>query len=1057
MSHLTPQQSLLQDDLRGLIKGDVRCDDLMLLLYSTDASLLQCHPQVVVWPKDTNDVLAVIGYAQSSGLPVHARGAGTGTSGGALGGGIILDFTRYMRRVLAIDEESVTVQPGVIAAKLDSILKYHRRRFAPHSGSAATTIGSLLARNGAGTYWLRDRFPLDYVERLTVVLSNGEKIQLDVNDLPQAMPQMSTMMVRSSSAKKTATEHDSVTRGVALARGIVLGPEHVFADKIYGVLAPYGGFTETNKNVVNRAGYHLDQVLVGEEKRSVDLLRLIVGSEGTLGLIVEAKLKTSSLPFRGMAAAFFFDSIDKAMRAVPIILTYHPILCELFDRRRLNMLKEWDRRFATYLPPEAEVVLLVELEAGTIEKPVSPKELREALDLLCDELQQKNDLSFAFHRVNTESDFVLFDAFLHRAALALFRLRGNFQPIPFFDDLAVPVSQLSAFQRQLMMALKKYEITASLSGHVGHGHFRINPIVDLSLPKTANTLKLLAEDLHALVWDHQGTISSEEATGYLQSRHLPLQYPKTFGLFRKIKNIFDPTNLFNPGKVISDAIDWRDRLRTGLTSSPSSLSHSDSSIWTQEFFAAETVQQEQKINDDFFGEHTPAPTAFNSQLEFQLKWEPKRIGGTSQRCNGCGDCRQIFTTTRMCPMFRAQSEEEVAPRAKANVIRGLLHNELELKTIISEESKTIADYCIHCQMCRFECPAEIDLSQMAFRCKSAYHAAHGLSFADRMLSYLDRVLQFSAIISCTVNWSLSNRVMRWMLEKLIHLPQGRKMPTLSKMTYLSQRRWSQWQKRRQSEQSVVEARSKKKRVALFIDTYLNFFDVRLVELAVRVLEHNDYIVEVPLLQRSSGLNSIAVGHSDRAERIARHNTFLLAKLIRQDYDIVTLEPSSASCFTQDYRYILEDEDSELVAANATDFCDYLYKCYSKGELKTDFVPITMAVGYHAPCRGIAQTTGRANAELPAELLLRLIPNLNVKRIECGCCGMAGVFGLKRENYRRSLQIGMPLFQRMRAPEIDAAVSDCSACRMQLEQGVAKPVLHPIKLLATAYELTNDEN
>jgi Fe-S oxidoreductase len=394
-------------------------------------------------------------------------------------------------------------------------------------------------------------------------------------------------------------------------------------------------------------------------------------------------------------------------------------------------------------------------------------------------------------------------------------------------------------------------------------------------------------------------------------------------------------------------------------------------------------------------------------------------------------------------------EEDAAPRSKANLLRGILEGELELETLTLDKAKEIADYCFQCGMCRIECPAEVDVSNLAFRCKSAYVAAHGLSLEDRFLSRLDTVLRLLAMISCPVNWATSNSISRWLMEKILQIPQSRTIPKLAKVSFLTRIQWSNWLVKPQQEQS-----STKKRVALFIDTFANHFDTKLADLAVRILEHNGFNVYVPPQQRPSGAVSFAVGHFDRAERLARYNSLLFADLIRQGYHAVTLEPVSASCMTQDYRNIFDDIDTALVSSHVVDFCDFLLQQYHLGQLRLDFVPNSLTtdktIGYHTPCRSIALTTHRVDVPTPAEELLRLIPDLNVRRIEQGCCGMAGVYGFKRKNYRRSLRIGVALFRELRIQEIDFGVSDCNACCLQMEHGTGKKVFHPIRLLAAAY-------
>jgi Fe-S oxidoreductase len=387
---------------------------------------------------------------------------------------------------------------------------------------------------------------------------------------------------------------------------------------------------------------------------------------------------------------------------------------------------------------------------------------------------------------------------------------------------------------------------------------------------------------------------------------------------------------------------------------------------------------------------------------------------------------------------------EYAPRAKADLLRGVLEGDIELETLTSEKVKEIADACFHCRMCDIECPSKVDVSILAFRSKAAYVAAHGLSLEDMMASRIDAILRWLTPSSFLFNAAMKNRVIRWLMEKTLQIPQRRVIPPLAHRPYLHRMRWSPLRHRLSPEQTQHE------RIALFVDTFANHFDPQLAELAVQVLEHNGCSVHVPPRQQPSGLSSFAVGHADRAERLARHNIALMSDLIRQGYKIVTIEPYSASCLTQGYRHLIDSRDLELTTEDIMDFCTFLLYRHQLGKLREDFQPIPYRVGYHAPCRGLAISTSMATDAMPAERLLHLIPDLHVQRIEKGCCGMAGLWGTRQKNYRHSLQIGIPLFRALRQSEFDFGVSDCNACCLQMEHGSRKRVTHAIRLLAAAY-------
>jgi Fe-S oxidoreductase len=184
--------------------------------------------------------------------------------------------------------------------------------------------------------------------------------------------------------------------------------------------------------------------------------------------------------------------------------------------------------------------------------------------------------------------------------------------------------------------------------------------------------------------------------------------------------------------------------------------------------------------------------------------------------------------------------------------------------------------------------------------------------------------------------------------------------------------------------------------------------------------------------------------------LARHNIHLLAEAVRQGYQIVATEPSTVLCLTHEYLNLIDDADARAVAENTNEACAYLWQLHQRGKLQLDFKPLPATVGYHQPCHTRALAAGS-----PSENLLRLVPGLNVQPIQRGCSGMAGLWGLKRENYRTSLRAGWGLISRLRDVDLQAGTTECSACKMQMEQGSTKPTVHPLKLLALSYGLMPD--
>jgi Fe-S oxidoreductase len=392
----------------------------------------------------------------------------------------------------------------------------------------------------------------------------------------------------------------------------------------------------------------------------------------------------------------------------------------------------------------------------------------------------------------------------------------------------------------------------------------------------------------------------------------------------------------------------------------------------------------------------------------------------------------------MCPLFRIAPSEEASPRAKVNMLRSVLAGTVGLNQLTSDEFKAIADLCVHCHACRLECPANVDVPRLMRESKGAYVAANGLTMAEWALTRLDLLGTWGGWIAPVSNWALSNRQIRWVLEKILGLAQGRKLPRVASRTFIhraARRRLTRPQRRSGN------------KVLYFVDVYANYFDPQLAEAFVAVLEHNGVSVYVPPRQKQAGMPSIARGALDHARKLAEHNVAHLAESVRQGYHVVATEPSAALCLVREYPQLVDDDDARLLAANSSEACTFLWRLHTQGKLHLNFKPLHLTLGYHTPCHLRALQVGT-----PGEHLLGLIPGVRVQHIEEGCSGMAGAFGLSAKNYRNSLRGGLRLINRLRSPALQAGATECSTCKIQMEQGTDKPTIHPIKLLALSYGL-----
>jgi Fe-S oxidoreductase len=576
---------------------------------------------------------------------------------------------------------------------------------------------------------------------------------------------------------------------------------------------------------------------------------------------------------------------------------------------------------------------------------------------------------------------------------SLYGMRGGSQSVALVEDVAVPVDELAGYVRRVQECLQEHETTGSFLIHAGTGLVHARPFLDLRKPDDVNKLWTIGEVVHRLALELGGTVSGQHATGLARTPWVARQYGALYSVFVQLKAIFDPRGIFNPGKIVV----------------------TDASL------SARPLRDFPNLEQD------PA---------WALGWHDGEVRGEVLTCNGCGQCRTEAPQQRMCPIFRATHAEAAAPRAKANLLRQLLRE--GAPAVSADEVRAVADLCVNCKMCAQECPARVDVPRLMLEAKAANVAEHGQTYSDWFLSRLDTFAGFGSAFSLLVNPLLSSGPVRWLLEKVFGLSRQRRFPPFAGRSFLRRARRQGW---------TCRPGEDRPRVAYFVDSFANFIDPLIGEAVVSVLRHNGIDVLVPPKQRASGATPLAHGDVELARDRAARNLRVFADLAREGYTIVCAEPTSAVMLRQDYLHLIDDPDARLVAAHTVELTTFLWQLHQQGQLKTNFRPLEVSLGHHVPCH--IKALGHAAA---GPGLLALIPRLRVGTIDVSCSGMAGTYGMKEESYATSLAAGAPMIREMNRPRVLFGSTECSACRMQMEEGSGKRTLHPVQYLALAYGL-----
>ncbi len=975
-----PDPLRITEDLKGSFTGDLRFDALTRAMYASDASLYEVMPLGVAYPRHRDDVVALSKYCAEHAIPLIARGAGTNVTGGALGEGIIVDLSRHFTAIKEITDQSVRVQAGVVRDTLNKKLREVGRYLPPDpSTTAVTTVGGMLGVDAAGAHAVRVGSMRDYVRSIEVVLAGGDWFEAQREPLTKLFPDLDPALLQpgeSAEAKRSI-----VSRLTRLLRD----NEALIRERQPPLIR-------------NCAGYSLRSVLSRDD---LNLPRLLVGSEGTLGIFTEATLHTSPLPAHRGVALILFAQLEAAIRVVHAIADQQPSACDLLDRRLLSLAREADPRFEGMIPKTAEAALLVE-QTGFTERQVKDR-LRAILDVA----KQVDPSLLVGQQAFDEAGVEFLWSLPYRVVPLLIRLKGQSRPLPIIEGLAIPPQSLRDFLLKAQKVLQKHEVTASLYAHAASGQIHLRPIVPIPTSKDAHQLESLARELYEVVFSFGGTISGEHGDGLSRTAFLRSQYGPLYRVFQDVKGIFDPRNLMNPNKIICD--DPRLTIRHFRPVAETSIVSEASS--------------------------TTAPET----ITLQLKWSSAELVEAASRCNGCGNCRTQDADLRMCPFFRLDPIEEASPRSKANVIRSLTTGDLSARDLSSDGVKRLAKLCFNCKQCELECPANVDIPHLMIEARAAYVAEQGLNRADWILARAHSFGKLGCSIAPLANWALGSRTGRWLMEKILHVARRRRLPPFARRTFLSQAKLDL------SRRELLT--SDKRPVVYFVDHFANFHDPELGWAAVSILRHHGIPVYVPAGQTASGMAMISAGDLESARELAEQNLRELAELAREGLTIICTEPTAAVCLKQEYPLLVDHPDVRVVAHQVIEIGAFLKQLHSEGRLKTDFTPMDLTVGYHTPCHLKALQQGTPLADLIA-----MIPGVKVEHLNGGCSGMAGAYGLTVENFETSLKLGQTLFDAMRSPSIQVGSTECGSCKMQMEQGNPRATLHPLKLLALAYGL-----
>lgn len=979
--------------LSAQVKGEVRFDKTTRMLYSTDASLYQIQPVGVVIPKDVEDVQATMEIAARHHVPVLPRGSGSSLAGQAIGAAIILDFSKYMNGVVEVNPEAktVTTQPGMSVAVLNRQLGAHKLMLGPDPASAdRATIGGSVGNNATGSHSILYGMMADNVIAANTVLADGSMAYFSPLD-------------REAVAAKARSD----TLEGRIYRELPQLLERIMPD----ILARWP------KHWRRASGYNLDRLaaaLLPLEERSklsfdtrfrppladpkridrFNIVQLLTGSEGTLGIMTDVKLNLVPKPTRTGLAVVHYDNVVDACASIPDILETDPSASELLDRQLLGLARaqpEWAKKIH-FVDGDPAAVLLTEFYGET------EQELVRKIDHLEQHLRKrgwKGTVVRVLDPARVNDVWTVRKAGLN----ILMSRRGDHKPVTGIEDVSVPQEQLADYLRRILdFCMVKNDIgEVAVYAHASAGCLHVRPLLNMKSGFDIERLRIVGEFAADLAVEYSGVMSGEHGDGLARSIYNPRIFGSTlFGALQETKRIFDPEGLLNPGKIV-DTPSPSDNMRMGPT--------------------YQTIELKTIFDWGADGGYAPA----------------------IEMCNGAGVCRKLGAGT-MCPSYMATRDEHDTTRARANALRNAMAGRIPPEELFSADTYEVMDLCLGCKACKSECPSAVDMAKIKAEYLVHYYNKNGLPLFNRLMGWLptlnELLFKLPTPVIDLVNWGMKTSAAKQVMAKIGVHPE-RTLP------HYAPRSFAQWFERAGPKPTGDAPNGP---VVLFHDTWTNFNETHVGEAAALVLAAAGYDVHLATGRKCCGRPLITGGQADKAKPWIDHNVALLAPYAAQGVPIVGIEPSCILTLRDEYLTLANDQKrAKLLASQAFTFEEFVVREITAKRFQADWRPQPGKALLHGHCHQKALVGNDASvAALKAA-------GYQVEVIASGCCGMAGDFGYELGHYEVSRKIGEDrLMPAVRAAAPDTLiVASGTSCRHQIEDFAERRPLHMAEALAAA--------
>ncbi len=704
--------------LQESIEGDLFTDVSSRVQYATDASVYRELPTAVCRPGSIDDLKQLIAYANQHDMPLVPRTAGTSLAGQVVGHGIVVDFSKYMTRILELNTEErwVRVQPGVILDDLNDFLKPHGLFFGPEtSTSNRCMMGGMVANNSCGSHSLIYGSTRDHTREIHALLSDGSETVFQ----PLTKEEFRKKCIGNSLENKIYSQIFDILSDQKLQQEIK---------------ANYPDTRIHRRNMGYALDLMLDNEIFSDSEKPFNFSKLLTGSEGSLALFYEMKLNLVDLPPKNTAlVCVHVNSIEEALQANLVALEHKPAAVELIDRIVLDCTKtnisHAQNRF--FIKGDPDAILVVEFAEH------DPASLEQKTTALIQQMQEKN---MGYHYPVLHGKDIGKVWAVRKAGLGLLsNIPGDAKPVAVIEDTAIHTDVLPDFVAELKKQLDRLKITCVYYAHIGTGEIHLRPILNLKNPADVEKFYEIAMQTAHLVKKYRGSLSGEHGDGRLRGEFIPLMFgDKIYSILKDIKHTWDPKGIFNPGKIV-DTPSMKSNLR-----------------------------------------YQPGLPATEIKTYFRYPESDGFLRGV-EKCNGSGDCRKPHTRSGvMCPSYQATTDEKDTTRARANILREFITHSSQKNPFNHKEIKEILDLCLSCKGCKSECPSNVDMGKYKAEFLQNYYDANGIPFRSKLIANYNTLNQLGRSLSPAVfNLFSQSAMLAPLTKKISGFAKERSLPKLS--------------------------------------------------------------------------------------------------------------------------------------------------------------------------------------------------------------------------------------------------------------------------------------